>query len=284
MDMLLPRTGGDEKKEKENTMNNAIPRTAAFVSALSLATLTFGTLPAQAADNQAKASKPSIVLVHGGFADGTGWQDVIPLLQKEGYKVVAVQNSLASLPEDIANTKRVIAAQGDAVVAVGHSYGGAVISGAAVGEPKVKALVYVAAFAPEKGEKINELHGKFGKAPLGDALVPDAQGFFTIAPQQFRAVFAHDVSESQAAVMAATQKPFSGAAFTGSLETNPAWKTTPSWYLVAKEDKAILPELQRFMAKRINAKTAEVKASHVPFISKAKETAQLILEAAKSVQ
>lgn len=226
--------------------------------------------------------KPTVVLVHGGFADATGWSKVILGLEKAGYSTIAVQNPLNSLPEDIATTKRVIDAVKGPVVLVGHSYGGAVITGAAVGSPNVKSLVYISAFAPDTGEKIVELHGKFGPAPLGGALVPDSAGFFTIDRAKFRDVFAADVSADEALVMAATQKPFAGAAFAGSLDQQPAWKTLPSWYLVSTEDGAILPELQRFMAHRIGAKSIiEVKTSHVPYVSNPKAVVELIESAAR---
>jgi pimeloyl-ACP methyl ester carboxylesterase len=224
---------------------------------------------------------PVIVLVHGAFADGSCWRHVIPLLQRDGYPVIAVQNPLTSFADDVTTTKRVIDAQTGSVVAVGHSYGGAVITAAAAGNPHVKALVYVAAFAPESGEKIKDLLDKYGPTPLSHALSPDAAGFLYIDRARFREVVAKDVSSAEARVMAATQKPIAGAAFGGSVDT-PAWKTIPSWYLLAQEDLAIKPELQRFMAKRIGAHTAEIKSSHVPFISHPKEVVKLIEEAASA--
>src|SRR2546426_6946709 len=225
--------------------------------------------------------KLTIVLVHGAFADGSSWRHVIPLLEQDGYGVIAVQNPLTSFADDVATTKRVIDAQKGPVVAVGHSEGGAVITSAAAGNPHVKALVYVAAFAPDAGEKINELLAKYGPTPLDAALVPDAAGFLYIDRAKFREVVAKDVSLAEARVMAATQKPIAGATFGGSVDT-PAWKTIPSWYLVAQEDQAIKPELQRFMAKRMGAHTTEIKSSHVPFISHPKEVAKLIKEAASA--
>jgi pimeloyl-ACP methyl ester carboxylesterase len=227
------------------------------------------------------AAKPTIVLVHGAFADGTGWQNVIPILQRDGYTVIAVQNPLASLAGDVATTKRVIDAQSGPVVIVGHSYGGAVITGAAVASRNVKALVYVAAFAPEAGEPVGAYLEKYPSA-LGPALTaPDAAGFIRIDPAHFRDVFARDVSDTDARVMAAAQKPISGASFGASVET-PAWKTIPSWYVVAQEDRAINPDLERFYAKRMGAKTTEINASHVVFITHAKEVAQVIEQAASS--
>ena len=225
--------------------------------------------------------KPAIVLVHGAFADGSGWRHVIPLLELDGYAVIAVQNPLTSFGDDVATTKRVIDAQAGSVVAVGHSYGGAVITAAAAGNPHVKALVYVAAFAPDSGERISELLDRYGPTPLSMALAPDGAGFLYIDRARFHDVVAKDVSLAEARVMAATQKPIAGAAFGGSVDT-PAWKTIPSWYLVAQEDQAIKPELQRFMAKRMGAHATEIKSSHVPFISRPKEVAKLIKEAASA--
>lgn len=225
--------------------------------------------------------KPSIVLVHGSWADGTSWQHVIPLLQQKGYTVIAVQNPLTSLPEDIATTKRVIDAQPGPVVAVGHSYGGAVITGAAVGNSKVKALVYIAGWALGTGDSVRELVGKYAPSPLLTAIAPDAAGFLYIDREKFHEVFAHDVSPVEAQVMAAAQKPAASITFEQSVDSA-AWETIPSWYLVAQEDRAINPELQRFMANRIGAKTTEIPASHVAYISNPNQVAKLIQEAADS--
>lgn len=227
------------------------------------------------------AAKPTIVLVHGAFADGTGWQHVIPLLEHDGYTVIAVQNPLTSLAADVETTKRVIDAQPGTVVAVGHSYGGAVITGAAAGNANVKALVYIAAFAPDAGEPIGAFNEKY-PAALGQALRPDAAGFVYIDRKQFRELFAKDVSLTEAQVMAAAQKPIIGSAFASSVP-QAAWKTIPSWYLVAQQDQAINPDLERFYAKRMGAKTSEIKSSHVPFISHPAEVARLIEQAAGAV-
>lgn len=225
------------------------------------------------------SSKPSVVLVHGAFADASSWRHVIPLLEREGLDVTAVQNPLTSLTEDIATTRRMIEAQKGPVVVVGHSYGGVVITGATAGIPRVKALVYVTAYAPEAGEAISLLAGKFGPSALKSAIEVDAAGFLYVVRSRFHEVFAMDVAEGVARVMAATQKPIQGTIFDESIEI-PAWKTIPSWYLVATEDQAIKPELQHFMARRMGARTSEVKSSHVPFISQPEEVAKTILEAA----
>ena len=224
----------------------------------------------------APTGKPVIVLVHGAFADGTGWQRVIPLLEKDGYTVIAVQNSLTSLDTDVATSKRVIDAQKGPVVVVGHSYGGAVITGAAAGNVSVKALVYINAFAPDSGEPVGIFSDKI---PVAKSLVPDAAGFLYIDRAKFHEVFCADVSESEAQIMSAVQKPLSSVTFGQSVPVA-AWKTIPSWYVVGQEDKTIDPDLERFYAKRMGAHTTEIKASHVPFISHPKEITRIIEEAA----
>jgi pimeloyl-ACP methyl ester carboxylesterase len=269
--------------------NTHIARLAAVVVCLAGAFLAQSSSPASAQSrapaaggnsSAAKAAKPAIVLVHGAFADGTGWQHVIKILERDGYSVIAVQNALASFDGDVQTTKRVIDAQKGPVVAVGHSYGGAVITGAAAGNPNVKALVYIAAFAPEAGETIGAFNEKY-PAPLGTALQPDSAGFLYISRAQFHEVFAKDISATEASVMAATQKPIIGNAFGASVE-QAAWKNIPSWYLVTTEDRAIIAEHQRFYAKRIGATTTEIKSSHVPFISHPAAVAQVIKQAASA--
>lgn len=229
-------------------------------------------------DSSAKV-KPTIVLVHGAFADGTGWQHVIPLLERDGYTVTAVQNPLTSVADDIATTRRVIDAQPGPVVVVGHSYGGLVITGAASGSPKVAALVYVAAFAPDAAEPIGPLTEKY-PAPSATALRPDAAGFFYIDRALFHDIFAKDVGDREAAVLAAAQKPLAGASFGAVLTVGPAWKTIPSWFIVAQNDRVISPDLERFFAHRMGATTTELASSHVPFISRPAEVVKVIEEAA----
>ncbi len=176
---------------------------------------------------QTLSTKPSIVLVHGAFADGSGWQRVIPFLERDGYTVTAVQNPLTSLPDDIATTKRVIADQKGPIVVVGHSYGGNVITGAAAGNPQVKALVYIAAYAPDAGETIKGLNGKYAPPPIATALVPETGGFLYTKRDQLHAFFANDVSAAEARVMAATQKPLASTALDQAVNSA-AWKTIPS--------------------------------------------------------
>ncbi|HEY6146101.1 MAG TPA: alpha/beta hydrolase [Thermoanaerobaculia bacterium] len=238
--------------------------------------------PKKAAPAAAASSKPTVVLVHGAFADSLGWQRVIPILQRDGYQVLAVENPLASLAGDVETTKRFVDGVKSPVVLVGHSYGGAVITGAAAGSSNVKALVYLAAFAPEGGEPV----GAFGeKYPVGlnTALQPDSAGFLYVDRGRFRQLFCADVPASDASVAAATQKPIHNSAFGASVPVA-AWKTIPSWYLVSQDDHAINPELERFYAKRMNARTSEVKASHVAFISHPDVVAKLIEQAAAAAK
>ena len=226
--------------------------------------------------------KPTVVLVHGAFADGSSWGDVIPLLEKAGYDVTAVQNPLTSFADDVATTRRVIDAQQGPVVLVGHSYGGAVITKAALGASNVKALVYVAAFGPDAGENLQSLLEKY-PSKIGAALVPDAAGFLFIDRTKFKEAFAADVSERDLSVMSAAQKPINSQTFAQVYEA-PAWKEIPSWYLIATSDQAINPELQRVFAKRMNASTREVNSSHVPFASNPTVVAAIIQDAAEAVE
>ena len=219
------------------------------------------------------------MLVHGAFADGSSWNNVIPILEAKGFVVTAVQNALKSLADDVATTKRAIESQKGNVVLVGHSYGGAVITEAAAGNPKVKALVYVAAFAPDAGETLAALGEKFPAPPLSTSVAPDSAGFLYIDRSKFREAFAADLSSGEAALLAATQKPLAAAIFGEAVKTA-AWKTIPAFYVVSTEDKAINPDLERFMAKRMGAQTKEIKASHVGFISQPVEIANVIEAAA----
>src|SRR5215475_13138032 len=234
-------------------------------------------------ENHDTTDKPRIVLVHGAFADATSWQHVIPPLEEQGYIVTAVQNPLISLADDIATTKRVLdaEAQKGPVIAVGHSYGGAVISGAAEGNPNVKALVYIAAFAPEAGEAVATFLEQYPSL-LGSGTVVDAAGFVFVDRDKFRAIFAADVERGAARVMAATQKPIFGGIFGQSTEAA-AWKSIPSWYLLTTEDHAINPDLERFYAKRIGATTVEIASSHAVFVSHPQAVVKLIEQAAKAV-
>ena len=223
----------------------------------------------------------TIILVHGAFADGSGWGSVIPLLEKRGFEVTAVQNPLTSFADDVATTRRVIDAQTGPVVLVGHSYGGAVITTAALDRNNVAALVYIAAFGPDEGENLGKLLEEY-PSKIGTSLVPDAAGFLYIDRKKFAEAFAADVSEHDLSIMAASQKPINAQTF-GQKYDRPAWKSIPSWYLIANEDQAINPNLQRLFAKRMGATTREVKSSHVPFVSNPEVVVDIITEAADAV-
>ena len=222
----------------------------------------------------------TVILVHGAFADGSSWGNVIPLLETAGYDVIAVQNPLTSFADDVETTRRVIDAQQSPVVLVGHSYGGAVITKAAVGATNVKALVYVAAFAPDAGENLQSLLEQY-PSKIGAALVPDAAGFLYIDRSKFKEAFAADVSERDLSVLAATQKPINSQTF-GQVYEAPAWKEIASWYLIASDDQAINPSLQRVFAERMNATSREVNTSHVPFVSNPAAVADIIKDAAEA--
>ncbi|HEY2960838.1 MAG TPA: alpha/beta hydrolase [Pyrinomonadaceae bacterium] len=223
----------------------------------------------------------TIILVHGAFADGSSWGSVIPLLEQRGFDVTAVQNPLTSFADDVATTQRVIDAQGDSVILVGHSYGGAVITTAALDRKNVKALVYIAAFGPDADEDLQSLLRKY-PSKISAALVPDAAGFLYIDRSKFAEAFAADVSERDLSILSAAQKPINSQTF-GQKYGTPAWKNIPSWYLIANEDQAINPDLQRVFAKRMGATTREVKSSHVPFVSNPAVVAEIVAEAATAV-
>jgi pimeloyl-ACP methyl ester carboxylesterase len=226
----------------------------------------------------ADTSKPTIVLVHGAFADGSSWAKVIPILEGDGYTAIGVQNPLTSLADDVAATKRVIDAQRGPVVVVGHSYGGAVITGAAAGNRNVKALVYIAAFAPDANEPVAAFGDKY-PTRLGSALRTDQAGYVSVDRAQFHELFAKDAPPAETRIAAATQKPIVGKAF-GDSVVEAAWKSVPAWYLVTLDDQAIHPDLQRFYARRIGATTTEIKSSHAAFLSHPKEVAKVIEAAA----
>ena len=240
-----------------------------------LASLPVGSASAQTA---AQARIKNVVLVHGAFADGSGWEAVAEILRKDGYTVSVVQHPETSFAEDVKFTRAVIDRQSGPVVLVGHSYGGAVITEAG-NEPNVAALVYIAAFAPDAGESAASLEQSV--PPAGKSIKENADGYFYIDPASFAADFCADVPPAKAEFMAKSQVLFSKDSFTSPV-TTPAWKSKPSWYLVATEDRAINPENERKMAKRANAKTIEVNSSHAAYISHPKETAKLIEEAATS--
>ena len=234
----------------------------------------------------AQGTQPAIVLVHGAFAESSSWNGVIAVLEKDGYTVVAAANPLRGVKSDAASVASVVSSIKTPVVLVGHSYGGAVISEAAVGLANVKALVYVAAFAPDAGETAAALSGKFPGSTLGSALadpVPLADGGkdLYIRKDKFRAQFAADVGESGAKLMAATQRPITEAAL-NEASTEPAWKSTPSWFVYGDQDRNIPAAAIAWMAERAHAKqTIAIKgASHVVMVSNPEAVAKLIESAA----
>lgn len=228
------------------------------------------------------SNKPNIMLVHGAWADGSCWSKVVLLLQAKGYTVTAAQIPLLSLENDVEITRRLLVDQPEPTVLVGHSYGGAVITGAATATPNVKALVYITAFGLDEDESLESLSKQGPPPPGATAIEPDKQGFLWINRDKFHDSFAGGASANEAAVMAAVQKPLSFAAF-GGKETTPAWKTLPSWYLHCTEDKMIPPPAQEFMAKRMNATVRSVPSSHCPFVSHPEAVADIIVLAADSL-
>src|SRR5260221_10404760 len=222
----------------------------------------------------------NIVLVHGGFVDGSGWEGVYSLLKEDGYNVAIVQNPTISLADDVAVTKRVINEQDGPVILVGHSYGGAVITEAGT-DPKVVGLVYITAFAPDKGESVNSLIKDPPPGAPVPPILPPKDGYLFLDRAKFAASFAADVESELASFMADSQVPWGVDALSGAV-SQPAWKTKPSYYLVASNDKMIPPPAQRAMAGRIKAEVMEVPGSHSVYVSKPAEVARLIEKAATS--
>jgi len=234
--------------------------------------------------------KPTIVLVHGGWADASGWNKEVTALQRLGYPVIAPANPLRGLASDAAYVRSVLQTIDGPIVLVGHSYGGAVITNAAVGVPQVRALVYIAGFAPDQGESLVQLVTMNPGSEVGQNVIPrkyplpgGGEGTdLYLTKTGFETAFAGDLPRHLADRMWAEQRPFSQEAF-ASTSGEPAWKKIPSWYLVATQDHAIPPATQRFMANRADATVSEVKASHVPMISQPDATMNVILAAAKAV-
>lgn len=225
------------------------------------------------------ATKPTIIFVHGIWADGSSWNSQILALQAKGYPVISVQNPITSLADDVAATNRAInQAKGD-VILVGHSWGGFVITQAG-NNPKVTGLVYVAALVPDAGETLPTLSAKGPAVTLSNYFEP-VDGFIYLSKEGVKKVFAQDLPAKEQDLIHATQTPAAQQVF-GDKSGEPAWKTKPSWYILAKSDKAINPELERFMAKRANAKTTEIEASHVVMVSHPKEVLAIIEEAANA--
>ena len=227
----------------------------------------------------AAPSVHNVVLVHGAYADGSGWNEVIARLQKAGMHVTSVQNPLTSLADDAEATRRILALQDGPTILVGHSWAGTVISETG-NDPKVAALAYVAARAPDVGEDYGALAAKFPAPPASAGLVKSPDGFAQLSEQAFVRDFAGDLDPAQARVLYASQGRISQTLFSGRT-TQAAWKNKPSYYVVSQNDRTTSPELERFVAKRMGAKTIELASSHVSMISHPDEIANLILEAAK---
>ncbi|MFI8536225.1 alpha/beta fold hydrolase [Streptomyces aquilus] len=272
-------------------------RTRTALTALATASVFAGLLAtatgSAAADKDpaTEAPKPTVVLVHGAFADSTSWNDVIRRLRHDHYPVVAVANPLRSLSGDSAYLRDVLAGIDGPIVLAGHSYGGSVISNAATGNENVKALVYLAAFLPDKGESAADLAGKFPGSTLGDTLRPvpttNADGSpvndLYIQNTSFHHQFAADVPRATTDLMAVTQRPITDAALAGAA-AEPAWKTIPSWVLVATQDLNIPPAAQEFMAERAHAHTSKVRSSHAVSVSKPGKVTEVIENAAHAVR
>ena len=246
-------------------------------AALCLMAVAAGSVPAQAQTATAPMRANNVVLVHGAWADGSSWEKVIPILQAAGLHVTAVQNPLTSLADSDAATRRVLAQQDGPTVLVGHSWSGTVVSDAGT-DPKVSALVYVAARAPDAGEDFVALSQKFPTTPVRAGVV-NHDGFTTLTEDAYVKYFANGIPDKQAEVLFAEQEPTAASLF-GEHTTAAAWHDKPTFYAVAKQDMTIAPELERFLAQRMHAKTIEVNAGHLAMVSQPQAIANLILEAA----
>ena len=273
------------------TSGRGIAATLALILALGLGLSVTAAAAASDGHNQ-QTAKPTIVFVHGGWADSSGWNQEITNLERRGFPVIAPANPLRDLASDAAYIRSVLQTISGPIVLVGHSYGGAVITNAAVGVPNVKALVYIAAFAPDKGESLVQLvsmnpGSQIGPATLDFRPYPLADGGtgtdLYLKKSACHDAFAGDLPLKVTDQMQATQRPFSNEAFT-ALSGEPAWKTIPSWYMVATQDHAIPPATERFMAQRAHASIVEVDSSHVAMISQPEATTRLILAAADSIR
>ena len=228
------------------------------------------------------SGRPNIVLVHGAWADGSCWSGVIERLQEAGYGVRAPQFPLTSLADDVARLRQVLAFQDGPTVVVGHSYGGQIMTALATDAPNVAGLVYVAAFGLDEGESLGALLSQGPVTPALAHIFTDQRGFVWLSEEDFVGHFAGDVDRPQARVMWAVQQPLAGSAFNDVMGV-PAWKSLPSWYLVATNDEAIPPQAERQFAARMGATTIEVSASHVAMVSRPDDVAGLIERAAESV-
>jgi pimeloyl-ACP methyl ester carboxylesterase len=225
--------------------------------------------------------QPAVVLVHGGFVDGSGWEGVYKILRKDGYTVSVVQNPTISLADDVATTKRTVSAQSGSVILVGHSYGGVVVTQAG-NDPNVVGLVYIAAFAPDKGESVSSLIKDPPPGAPVPPILPPEDGYLSLDKAKFPASFAADVDAERAAFMADSQVPWGVEALNGTI-SEPAWRNKPSWYLVATDDKMIPPTAQRFMSERAGSSVVEAAGSHAIYVSQPGAVAALIEQAARAV-
>jgi pimeloyl-ACP methyl ester carboxylesterase len=225
-------------------------------------------------------SVKNVVLVHGAWADGSSWSKIIPLLEAKGLHAAAAHNPLSSVEEDVASTNRLINAQDGPVLLVGHSYGGVVITEAG-NNPKVAGLVYVAAFAPDEGETAGGLAQKFAQPPLFAELQPIADGYLLLSPKGVVEDFAQDLSPAEKKLIIATQSPSQGAVL-GTPIKKAAWRTKPSWFVIAENDRAISPDQERSTAERMKAKTLSLPTSHLPMLSQPQKVADFVIEAAMS--
>ena len=264
---------------KHQAMARELSARQIIFTALPIMAMMFGMGKELMAQTNASTLVKNIVLVHGAFVDGSGWEGVYKALTKDGYTVTIVQNPTISLADDVAVTKRAIAAQNGPVILVGHSYGGAVITQAG-NDPKVAGLVYVAAFAPDKGESVSSLSKDPPPGASVPPVLPPQNGFLLLDKAKFPAAFAADVTPELASFMANSQVPWGLDAVAGAIE-QPAWRTKPSWYLVSTEDKMIPPDAQRAMSKRAGSTVVEVNASHAVYVSQPDAVADLIEKAAK---
>ncbi len=261
-----------------------------FVKTLGAATATTallgqGMLSAHAATVQQRAASQrsgaglNVLLVHGAYADASGWSTVTSLLQDRGYNVLAVQNPLSSLADDVATTRQALASLTGPTIVVGHSYGGMVITNAGTGATNVRSLVYIAAFGPQAGDSVLSISNNFPTPPGTTHTIPSYRnGYLWVDPAYFPEDFMQDVPKEKARTLAVEQKPVSLASLTDPSGT-PAWQQFPSWYLVSTQDRMIHPDAERFMAKRMGAKTFEIESSHVSFISHPYDVVRLIVAA-----
>jgi pimeloyl-ACP methyl ester carboxylesterase len=244
------------------------------VIAIALVTLARG----EGLMSETRAAVTNVVLVHGAFVDGSGWKGVYDHLRQDGYSVTIVQIPTTSLADDVARTKQALAAQNGPAILVGHSYGGVVITEAGT-DPKVAGLVYVAAFAPDKGESVSAMIKNSPPDAPAPPILPPQDGFLFLDRAKFHASFAADVRKPLAELMADAQVPWGLAAIGGAV-TEPAWRTKPSWYVLATDDRMVAPDAQRAMSKRAGSQVVEVKASHAVYLSQARAVAQVIVKAA----